>query len=52
MKLTRLLPLLAEIDTITRDWGKLNIIGPQITDLANKTFFTPNRFSRMLQSPS
>ena len=31
------------LDTITGDWGKLNALGPQITDPNNATFFSPNQ---------
>jgi hypothetical protein len=36
------------LDSITSDWGRLNTIGPQITNPSNSNFFFPNQVLQLL----
>ncbi|MEI9977666.1 MAG: Ig-like domain-containing protein [Edaphobacter sp.] len=36
------------LDSITSDWGRLNAIGPQITNPSNSSFFFPNQVLQLL----
>lgn len=35
-----------EVDTILSDWGKLQALGPLVTDSSNQTFYSPNQIAQ------